>query len=266
MTAYEPRVVVDVYAEGTTPSLAIREIAAGGVDNPVHRAAIGIYTNPPQWFTATVSMTGGVGIEPPVYSFLGDDYTLGEKRDAQIAMGGQTYTAGQANPLVLNAWRSLVGTLRSSNAEQTVSVHIDLDGGLGSYVEQVDFLPAEITLVMPDMLFPETPDTTSVTLQLGGTLPRLVPGHEVLFFVNGLTFPTGKHLDWLTDAYLKNKPDRLEWFVQVRTDYNAPEYEQNITEITNDDGFASATITIVEPLLGIDHVEVKVLDGSVYLD
>jgi hypothetical protein len=260
----EERVIFDVHAEGTDAPSQIREIAAGGVDNFAHRVVLGVYTNPPTWFTATASITsGGLGIEPTVYSFLGQQYKLGEKVDARMVLGGQVYIAGSPNPIVVTAWGSVGGTLRSSNHVQTVAISIGLDSGLGSCIEPVVFAAPSITLQMPEKLFPQTPDTTSVTLQIGGDVPRRVPGHELLFNVDGLTFKSGPHLDWTIDAYLRNKPLRLDRFVQVRTAHYDPEYGTNITELTNEDGFASATITIVEPLIGIENVEVKVLDGSV---
>jgi hypothetical protein len=264
MSKEEDRLIFDVHAQDTDPALRITQIAAGGVDNPVHTDILGVYTNPPKSFTATASITsGGLGIEPTVYNFLGQPHKLGEKVDARMVLGGQVYVAGSPNPIVVSAWGSVTGTLRSSNHAQTVAISISLNGGLGGCVEAIVFAVPSITLLMPERLFPETPDTTSVTLQIGGGLPRRVPGHELLFNVDGLTFKSGPHLDWTTDAYLRDKPLRLDRFVQVRTAHYDPEYGTNITELTNEDGFASATITIVEPLIGIENVEVKVLDGSV---
>ena len=259
----EERIIVDVHAEGTDPPALIRQISAGGVENPVHTAIIGVYSNPSSYFPCTVSMEGGTGKEPPVYPYLGRNYKLGHKVDAQISLGGHTYTAGDPQPLVLNVGGWVRGLLRSSNRVQTATVLIAIGNG-PPLPYNVEFAAPTMNLVMPAHLYPQTPDTVSVTLTLAGPAPRSVPGHELLFYVSGLTFKSGTHLDWMTDAYLKNRPLRLDRFVQIRTDHSDPNHELNITEFTDDDGLAAATITIVEPLLGIDKVEVKVLDGSVY--
>jgi hypothetical protein len=260
----EERVIFDVHAEGTDAPSQIREIAAGGVDNPAHRAIIGIYTNPPKLFSAIISMTGGVGIEPPIYQFLGQNFKLGHKVDAQLSIGGQTLTAGDPNPILLDAWGSFGGTLRSCNRVSSATINVALNNGLGSHQGNVEFAAPTIDLHLPDPLFPERPDTVTVTLSLPPPAPRLVPGHELLFYVNNITFKNGTHLDWLKDAYVRGYPELLDRFVQVRTGKNDPQYGVDITDISDCDGFSSATITIVEPLLGIDKVEVKLLDGSVY--
>jgi len=113
----EERIIVDVHAEGTDPPALIRQISAGGVENPVHTAIIGVYSNPSSYFPCTVSMEGGTGKEPPVYPYLGRNYKLGHKVDAQISLGGHTYTADDPQPLVLNVG----GWVRGSCGQATGS-------------------------------------------------------------------------------------------------------------------------------------------------
>jgi len=98
-------------------------------------------------YTATLSFpSGGLGVEPTVYPYPGQNFKLGEKVDAQIRCGGQTHTAGSTAIAILSAFGNVTGgVVRSSNHVATALVRANLSG-IGTYDVSVSFLEPIITL------------------------------------------------------------------------------------------------------------------------
>ena len=173
---------------GTSSWVDGPQIAAGGVDNDVHKADIQITVAPVGAAglpSLSVDLTGGGGGHLPTEWWWPTSY----HKKASLSFGDDgTFTHGDTTPISLDVSSEGIfdGTLLSSNKVETSTVRVQV----GEIEQSIDisFVAPSLSLTVADPQDLDTWYNVACTLSLSG-VP--VPGHDLTFGARDVTDSDG---------------------------------------------------------------------------